>query len=115
VKDIEGKAAIYCDGFYSRPTLDTSIYPWYHSTGSWNTALWNYKNPEMDKVLDAARSAKTDEERIKLYQQFQQIAVDAPAGVIPYVLNHANAYRQNVKGFHSSPMMWLDLRQTTVQ
>jgi peptide/nickel transport system substrate-binding protein len=115
VKDIEGKAAFFTDGFYSRPTLDTSIYPWYHSTGSWNTTFWNYKNPEMDKVLDAARSAKNDEERAKYYKEFQQIAVDQPAGVIPYVLNHTNAYRTNVKGFKSSPMMWLDLRQVTVQ
>ena len=115
VKDIEGKAAFYTDGFYSRPTLDTSIYPWYHSTGSWNTTLWNYKNPAMDKVLDAARAAKSDEERAKYYKEFQQIAIDQPAGVIPYVLNHTNAYRTNVKGFKSSPMMWLDLRQTTVQ
>ena len=115
VKDIEGKEAFYTDGFYSRPTLDTSIYPWYHSTGSWNTTLWNYKNPETDKVLDAARAAKTDEEKAKLYKEFQQLAIDSPAGVIPYVLNHTNAYRANVKGFKSSPMMWLDLRQTTVQ
>jgi peptide/nickel transport system substrate-binding protein len=115
VKDIEGKAAFYTDGFYSRPTLDTSIYPWYHSTGSWNSTLWNYKNPEMDKVLDAARSAKTDEDRARYYKEFQQIAVDQPAGVIPYVLNHTNAYRKNVTGFKSSPMMWLDLRQTSVR
>jgi peptide/nickel transport system substrate-binding protein len=115
VKDIEGKAGFYTDGFYSRPTLDTSIYPWYHSTGSWNTTLWNYKNEQMDKTLDAARAAKTDEERAKYYKEFQQIAVDQPAGVIPYVLNHTNAYRTTVKGFKSSPMMWLDLRQTTVQ
>ena len=114
IKEIEGKAAFYTDGFYSRPTLDTSIYPWYHSTGSWNTTLWNYKNPEMDKVLDAARAAKTGEERTKDYKEFQRIAVEQPAGIIPYVLNHTNAYRSNVKGFKSSPMMWLDLRETTV-
>jgi peptide/nickel transport system substrate-binding protein len=115
VKDIEGKAGFYTDGFYSRPTLDTSIYPWYHSTGSWNTTLWNYKNPQMDKVLDEARAAKTDADRTKYYKEFQQIAVDQPAGVIPYVLNHTNAYRTNVKNFKSSPMMWLDLRKTTIQ
>jgi peptide/nickel transport system substrate-binding protein len=115
VKEIEGKAAFYTDGFYSRPTLDTSIYPWYHSTGSWNTTLWNYKNTEMDKVLDEARAAKTDADREKYYKEFQQIAADQPAGVVPYVLNHTNVYRANVKNFKSSPMMWLDLRQTTVQ
>jgi peptide/nickel transport system substrate-binding protein len=115
VKDIEGKEALYVDGFFSRPTIDTSIYPWYHSKGSWNTVLWNYKNEAMDKVLDAARGAKSDEERAKLYKEFQVLAVNEPAGVVPYVLNHVNAFRKNVKAFQSSPMMWLDLRQTTVQ
>lgn len=115
VKDIEGKAAFYSDGFYSRPTIDTSIFPWYHSTGSWNTTLWNYSNEEMDKVLEAARAARTDEERAALYKEFQRIAVEHPAGVIPYVMNHTNAFRPSVKNFHSHPMMWLDLRNVTVE
>lgn len=92
-----------------------SIYPWYHSNGSWNTTLWNYKNPKMDQILDAARAAKSDEERAKHYMEFQALAVSEPAGVIPYVLNHTNAYGSKVKGFKSHPMMWLDLRQTSVQ
>ena len=115
IKEIEGKAAFFTDGFYSRPTLDTSIYPWYDSKGSWNSTLWHYSNPQMDKVLDAARAAKTDSERKKLYDEFQQIAVEQPAGVIPYVLNHTDAFRSNVEGFKANPMMWLDLRRTTVQ
>ncbi|MGH7224195.1 MAG: ABC transporter substrate-binding protein [Gemmataceae bacterium] len=114
VKEIEGKAAFYTDGFYSRPTIDTSIYPFYDSAGSWNTTLWNYKNPKMDHVLDAARGARSDAERVKLYKQFQVLAVDEPAGVIPYVTNHVNALSDRVHDFHSSPMMWLDLRQVTV-
>ncbi len=77
--------------------------------------LWNYKNEAMDKILDAARAAKSDDERAKLYREFQVLAVNEPAGVIPYVLNHVNAYRKKVKAFHSSPMMWLDFRQTMVQ
>jgi peptide/nickel transport system substrate-binding protein len=114
VNEIEGKAAFFVDGFYSRPTIDTSIYPWYHSSGSWNTTLWNYKNAAVDTVLDAARAARNDEARAKLYKEFQVLVVNEPAGIIPYVLNHVNAYRKSVKNFQSSPMMWLDLRQTTI-
>jgi peptide/nickel transport system substrate-binding protein len=114
VKNIEGKQGFYTDGFYSRPTIDTSVYPFYHSTGSWNSTLWNYRNPRMDQVLDAARGARSDADRENLYKQFQVIAVEEPAGVIPYVMNHINAYTSRVHDFHSSPMMWLDLRETTV-
>lgn len=115
VKDIEGKAAFYTDGFYSRPTLDTSIFPWYHSSGSWNKIIWNYDNPEMDQVLEGARAAKTEQERARLYKEFQRIAVEHPAGVIPYVRNHVNAFRPRVKNFESHPLMWLDLRDVAVE
>jgi peptide/nickel transport system substrate-binding protein len=114
ITDIEGKAVFFVDGFYSRPTIDSSVYPFYHSTGSWNTQLWHYRNAEMDKVLDAARAAGSVEEQTKSYQQMQVIALDDPPGIVPYVINHVNAFRKNVKGFHSSPMMWLDLRNVSL-
>ena len=69
----------------------------------------------MDKTLDAARAARTESEQKSNYLKFQVLALSDPPGVIPYVINHMNAYRKNVKGFQSSPMMWLDLRQVTVQ
>ena len=115
IGEIEGKQAFYVDGFYSRPTIDSSIYPWFHSNGSWNTTLWNYKDTDMDKLLEGARAARTDAEQKSYYLKFQQVALEDPPGIIPYVINHMNAYRKNVKGFKSSPMMWLDLRKVTVQ
>ena len=115
IGEVEGKQAFYVDGFYSRPTIDASIYPWYHANGSWNTTLWNYKNADMDKILEGARAARTEADQKSYYLKFQQLALDDPPGVIPYVINHMNAYRKNVKGFQSSPMMWLDLRKVTVQ
>jgi peptide/nickel transport system substrate-binding protein len=114
INDIEGKAAFSVDGFYSRPTIDSSIYPFFHSTGSWNSTLWHYKNAEMDKILDAARAAGTTQDQARLYKQFQVIALQDPPGVIPYVINHINAFSKSVKNFHSSPMMWLDLRQVSL-
>ena len=115
VKDIEGKAAFFTTGFFSRPTIDTSIFPWYHSNGSWNTSLWNYANEDMDRILEAARAAQSDDERAALYKEFQQVAVDYPAGIIPYVMNHTNAFGPGVANFRSHPMMWLDLRNVTVE
>lgn len=115
VTEIEGHAPFFTDGFYSRPTIDASIYPWYHSNGSWNTQLWHYQNDEMDAVLEAARAAGSDEERKNHYREFQRLAIEYPAGIIPYVLNHANAYTERLQNFRSHPMMWLDLRNVTLE
>jgi hypothetical protein len=30
-------------------------------------------------------------------------------------MNHTNAYRPEVKNFHSHPMMWLDLRNVAIE
>jgi peptide/nickel transport system substrate-binding protein len=76
---------------------------------------WNYKNADMDKILEAARASRTEADLAGNYKKFQVLALEDPPGVIAYVLNHVNAYRKNVKGFQSSPMMWLDLRKVSVQ
>ena len=58
--NVAGKAQMYVDGYFARPTIDTALYPFYHSTGSWNRQLWLYKNTRVDELLDLAR--KTNDE-----------------------------------------------------
>ena len=61
----------------------------------------NAKGPgesgRMDKILDAARAARTESDQKANYVKFQVLALQDPPGVIPYVINHVNAYRKNVK------------------
>jgi len=114
VANIEGKATFHTDGFFSRPTVDTSLYPWYHSTGSWNALTWHYANPRVDQLLDEARRTPSEADRKRLYLEFQALVASEGPGIVPYVLNHVTAYRQTVRGFQSHPMMWLDLRHVSV-
>ncbi|MEW6261918.1 MAG: ABC transporter substrate-binding protein [Thermodesulfobacteriota bacterium] len=113
--DIEGKATFSINGFFSRPTVDTALYPWYNSKGSWNTGLWHYKNPKVDELLDQARQTKDENARRKIYEEFQKLVVEEdPPSIVPYVINHVNGFRKEVKGIYSSPMMWFDLRKVSL-
>lgn len=115
ISNVEGKEAFYVTGFFSRPTIDTSTWSWYHSSGSWNSGIWNYNNPEMDKILEAGRRANSEAERQKIYGEFQALALNDSPAVIPYVLNHAVGYRSNVKNFSAHWMLILDLESVTLE
>lgn len=112
--EVSGKSPFYMDGYFTRPSIDTSTYPWHHSSGSWNARMWHFSSKRVDEVLDRARITKDDKELTRLYQQYQQYILEDVPGVIAYVMNFANAYKKSVKGFRTHPYLWLDLRNTTV-
>lgn len=114
-KEIEGKAAFYADGFFSRSTVDTSIYPFYHSAGSWNAGLWHYKNAEVDKLLDQARMTKDENARQTLYWQFQAAVEKDVPSLIAYNQNHTSAVSAKVSGFKSSPLLLLNLENVAIK
>ncbi len=113
--NVSGKAPLYVDGYFARPTIDTALYPFYVSTGSWNTQLWNYKNKRVDELLNLSRQTQDDEKRKVIYQEFQKIVDETVPGVIAYAALHVNAHRKNVEGFKSSPMQWLELAAVSIK
>ena len=112
--EMEGKVPFSVDMFFGRTTPDLQLYPWYHSSGSWNNTLWHYKNAEVDKLLEAARATVDKTEQAKLYGRFQEIIADDGPGVICYVVNFACGVSKKVSGFAPSPLMLMDLTNTTV-
>ncbi|WP_439495210.1 ABC transporter substrate-binding protein [Bosea sp. (in: a-proteobacteria)] len=108
---VAGKAPFYMDGYLSRPTIDTSTYPWYHSSGSWNNQMWHFKSERIDAVLDKARRTTSPDEQKELYRQFQGYALEDVPGVVMYVINFATAYKTGLKGYRTHPYSWMDLRQ----
>jgi peptide/nickel transport system substrate-binding protein len=110
--EMEGKVLFSTDGFYGRATPDLMVYPWYHSSGSWNNTLWHYKNPEVDKVLDAARTTADKKEQAKLYGQFQEMVLDDSPGSVIYVQNFACGVSNKVHNLVISPLMLMDFSKT---
>jgi peptide/nickel transport system substrate-binding protein len=112
--EMEGKVLFSADGFFGRATPDLMVYPWYHSTGSWNNTLWHYKNPDVDKVLDAARTTGDTVQQAKLYGQFQEMVIDDGPGSVIYVQNLACGFSNKVHDVGVSPLMLLDFSMATI-
>jgi peptide/nickel transport system substrate-binding protein len=112
--EMEGKVRFSADGFYGRATPDLMTYSWYHSSGSWNNTLWHYKNPEVDKVLDAARATNSATEQAKLYGRFQEMLLDDSPGSIIYVQNFACGFSNKVRDVVVSPLMILDFSKAAL-
>jgi peptide/nickel transport system substrate-binding protein len=112
--EVSGKAPLYVDGFFARPTVDTSTYPFFHSQGSWNPRMWHYTNPVVDKALDAARRTGDVAEQKAQYIAMQHGIYDDPPGYIAYAVNFICGYRQSVQNVKTHPMRWFDLRHATM-
>ena len=113
--EVEGKESLATTMLYGRPTPDTQTYLWYHSTGSWNRNMWHYSNPKMDALLEAARAAKTEEERTAIYKDVQRTILEDVPGIVVYVKAISHGVRNNVEGFSVSPRAWLELKGVSLK
>jgi len=113
--NVAGKAQMYVDGYFARPTIDTALYPFYHSSGSWNQQLWLYKNARVDELLDTARKSNEESKRKEIFLEFQRIVDETVPGVIAYSAAHVNGVRKEVEGFKSTPMQWLELKEVALK
>lgn len=109
--EVAGKAPLYIDGYFARPTVDTACHPFLHSGGSWNGRLWKYSNPQVDQALDAARLTGDAGQQKTHYLAMQRALAADPCGFFAYAVKFAVAYRAGVQGVATHPMRWFDLRQ----
>ena len=77
-------------------------YGMYHAKGGRNYAL--YRNPEIDKALEAGRETLDQEERKAAYSTFQKITAEDVPYLPVYHYQHIYAYRSVFDGFVPSPM-----------
>lgn len=112
--EVSGKAPLYIDGFFARPTVDTSLFPFLRTNGSWNERLWHYSDPAVDRALDTARTTADPAVQKKNYIDLQAALVANPASFFAYNVNYACAYRKSVSGLKTHPMKWFDLRHATL-
>jgi peptide/nickel transport system substrate-binding protein len=71
---------------------------------------FHYSNPEFDKAYEKAQTVTNDAEKIKLYQQMDQIVVDDAPVVTLYYDQVVRLVHHHIKGLGSNPMNLLNLK-----
>lgn len=80
---------------------DLSSHPWFHSTGGPNWS--NVQSPELDELLDKARSSIDQAERRELYRASLDVFNREFPYVFTYHLQEMKAYRNELKGYRHIP------------
>lgn len=106
------KEAFFVSNWAGRPSIDEQLYPYFHSTGSWNESF--YSNPEVDALLDAARRDLDPESRKATYAKVQEILATEGPYIISYFANYATARAKNVRDLPVSPLKWVDFREASL-
>lgn len=107
---LSGTSNIIVDGgTFTAPTIDEVLYTAVHSSQLDIRNYSKYKNADVDKYLDEARTTLNDDDRAALYQQLLiKISEDVP--MIPTVWNTKNiAANKNLKGVTSNPWSFYNL------
>ncbi len=75
----------------------------FHTGGAQNIS--QYSNPDVDALLDQARTIQSVDERMALYQEIEQMLIDDAAAAF---LTHSEAYyivtREGLMGYQSAPI-----------
>lgn len=112
VSEVWAKEQLFVSNWFGRPTIDEQLYPYFHSTGSWNE--YHYSDERVDSLLVSARKETDEARRQGLYAEVQQLLATEGPAVIPYFLNYVTAVNKKVKGYVPHPLKWVDLRETYI-
>lgn len=105
-------------GSWGTVTLDADygLYPMFHSENIGEPGNRSfYQNDELDQLLEQAREATDDAERLDLYEKAQQLIID-DAPIVPLYHSVLLAGLQDeVHGFYQYPSSFPFLRDVTLQ
>ncbi len=102
----DGKHVLARDGWvFDYPVMDNMLFLLFHSNNIGDENASRYSNPRVDEILLKARTDTNEEERVKLYQEAENLILDE-AAVIPIVFyTHHHIVSKRVRGFVFSPLL----------
>jgi len=87
---------------------DPDPFPFWHSSQTnypgLNLAL--FSDRDTDKILEQARSNVSDQERVKLYGQFQKILLDEIPAIFLYTPTHNMIINNGIKGIKTEQIFY---------
>ena len=101
------------NNWFGRPTIDETLSPFFTTKANWN--FTEYSNPEVDELLNKAKSLTDFDARKKLYDRVQEILYNEGPTAVPYFKNYVSAVRKEVKNYKLIPVQYVDLRDTWVE
>jgi peptide/nickel transport system substrate-binding protein len=97
--------------YYAHPIVvadaDFCTYPYFHSSQAdgKGSNFYNYKNPELDKILEQARVAANETDRAALYKQVAEIVRDDAVCVPTYEGFRTMAASNDLVGVYADPFL----------
>lgn len=89
----------------ARPSADVLFTQFFQSTAPWNEANW--KRPQFDQMLLAARGEPDDAKRKKIYGDMQVMVHETGGVGIPLFQSSIDAFSSKLKGLSSIPLSGL--------
>lgn len=92
------------------PDPDNYLWQSFHSSmaGTW-TGANHYENPELDTLLEEARSTVDEAKRTELYTQAQEILIEEAVELYVFTSIEGLAHVETVQGYQYGPVMGSDI------
>ncbi|MEO1287285.1 MAG: ABC transporter substrate-binding protein [Chloroflexota bacterium] len=88
-------------GWGARPTAQTYLDLAYQTGAAFNES--HYSNPEMDELIDRARTTIDPEERVEIYHEIQRLFLEDGPVIVPYFFAQYMVTAANVAGIDLHP------------
>lgn len=110
--DYAGHVSFHTGNWGFRASIDETFMVAYHSNSKGNESNW--RNPELDNLIDQARGEPLPDQRKQRYQDAQQLLMDKGAVIIPCFSPMMMAMNSTIQGFTPHPSGWLDFRNVSL-
>lgn len=113
VATVWAKKPFFCDNWSGRPTIDETLYSYFHTRGAWNQG--QFSNTQIDKLLEDGRAQTDFRKRKDIYARAQQSISEEGHMLVAYHSNYVSAMRRAVRGYTVHPLRWSDFRWTYLE